>query len=110
MLNQTHTDEMQKLKSVAQFAGMTNDEIGEWIAINVAREHAQWEAEFQAKLEKQRSDDLEKIKSKTLLDLNPRPVLVEDCIRLDINGKKLYLDRARIRHALTSRGNLWYNQ
>lgn len=109
MNTQKHTEEVRQLKNIPQFAGMTEDEIHDWMQRELLREHAQWEQEFQERLDAQRKDDLERIKSKKTLDLNPKPVLVEDCIKLDVGGKCLYIDRNQMSRRISTRRNDWLN-
>ena len=106
----TDTD-IKNLRAIPQFVGMTDEEISNWIAINNAREHQQWEKDFQAKLEEQRAKDLDAIKEKKHLDLNPRPIVIEDCIKIDLGGEKcLYLNRTKMRQVLSARRNQWTSQ
>jgi len=102
------TIETKQLRHNPQFAGMTEEEIYDFIELNNAREHSRWEKDFRAHLELQRQLDLERIKKMTEDEKRLRPIVVEDCIKLDMGKEKcLYLNREKMQRAISTKRSNW---
>lgn len=70
----TYNDaEIKRLSQITMFAGMTADEIEEWILRETEREHIRWEKEHECKRQEELKRDkeyIEKSGDKNVLDPN----------------------------------------
>lgn len=116
-------------KTIAEFAGMTVEEIQEFVTRNTNREHNQWVRERNTKLERERKEDEWVLKDEKQPKIDPKAwVETEDCIRitpqqiqdggfvtkreafggeefvkLSVGGKKIFVSKSLVSRALSAR-------
>lgn len=111
-----------------QFAGMTTEQIQEFVTRTSSREQKEWEAEHQKKLAREKMEDEWVLKDEKQPKVDPKmKVVAEDCIRiapdqlqngfitkkdvhdgeefvkLSANGKKVFVSKSVVSRALAAR-------